>query len=118
VGLGAVALVLGLVATPAVAAPNEDGQPAGAPSRYHGTRPTGWMTSAAGDRVHDIAQIGDTVYVGGSFAGIRPTRTGAVTARSNIAAFDAVTGAPRATFAATVNAVVYALEPSPDGRRL
>ena len=77
---------------PASAAPNEDGQPANAPSRYDAAAPTGWMTSAAGDRVHDIAQIGNTVYVAGTFSGIRPTRTGAVTARTNIAAFDATTG--------------------------
>ena len=46
-----------LAAVPAAAAPNEDNQPASAPSRYDAARPTGWMTSAAADRVQDIAQI-------------------------------------------------------------
>jgi chitodextrinase len=113
-------VVLALVAAvgPAAAAPNEDGQPAGAPSRYDATSPTGWMTSAPGDRVYDIAQIGNTVYVGGIFTGIRPTRAGTITPRSNLAAFDATTGAPVAGFAPTFDRAVYALQPSPDGQRL
>jgi len=76
------------------------------------------MTSASTDRVHDFAQIGDTVYVAGSFSGIRPTRTGPITARANLAAFDATTGEPRPGFAPSINAPVYALERSPDGSRL
>lgn len=115
-GLLAVALVAAV--GPASAAPNDDGQPAGAPSHYDATAPTGWMTSAATDRVQDIAQIGNTVYVAGTFAGIRPTRTGPITPRTNIAAFDATTGEPRAGFAPAVNSTVYTLEPSADGTRL
>ncbi len=103
---------------PAGAAPDEDGQPPQAPSRYDAGAPTGWMTSAAADRVQDLAQIGDTVYVAGSYAGIRPTRTGPVTDQAWLAAFDAVTGAPRPAFAPALNGVVYSLEPSPDGSRL
>src|SRR5262245_35886998 len=116
-----VALALALVALaagPSGAAPNEDGQPAGAPSRYDATRPTGWMTSTAADRVHDIAQIGTTVYVGGNFTGIRPTSTGAITARPWLAAFDAATGQPRPAFAPTLNGIVYSLDRSADGSRL
>ena len=79
---------------PAAAAP--DGQSDDVPSYYDATAPTGWMTSAATDRVHDIAQIGDTVYVAGAFGGIRPTRTGTVVPQAWLAAFDAVSGAPRA----------------------
>lgn len=112
----AVALVL--AAAPAAAAPNEDGQPPTAPSRYDGARPMGWMTSSAVDRVYDIAQIGNTVYVAGVFSGIRPTRTGTVTARNNLAAFDAVTGAPRTGFAPNLNGAAYTLQPSADGSRL
>jgi len=118
-GLALVALVA-LVATgaPAAAAPNEDGQPANAPSRYDATAPTGWMTSASTDRVQDIAQIGNTVYVAGSFSGIRPTRTGTITPRTNLAAFDATTGAPLTAFNPVLNGTVYSLEPSADGQRL
>jgi hypothetical protein len=76
------------------------------------------MTSAAGDRVHDIAQIGNTVYVAGTFSGLRQTRTGTITPRTNLAAFDATTGAPRTGFHPTINGAVYTLEPSADGRRL
>lgn len=101
---------------PAAAAP--DGQPDDVPSHYDATAPTGWMTSAATDRVHDIAQIGDTVYVAGAFGGIRPTRTGTVVPQARLAAFDAVSGAPRAGFAPVLNGTVYNLEPSPDGTRL
>ena len=71
----------------------------GAPFRYDATAPTGWMTSAAADRVQDIAQIGDTVYVAGSYAGIQPTLTGPTTAQAWLAAFDAVTGVPLPAFA-------------------
>lgn len=118
---GMVALVaLGLLATmvPAGAAPNEDNQPAAAPADYDASAWRGWMTSAATDRVHDIAQIGRTVYVAGTFAGIRPTRTGTVTNRAHLAAFDAVTGAPVPGFAPVLDGTVHALEPSADGTRL
>ena len=105
-------------ANPAVAAPNEDNQPAGAPADYDAAAWRGWMTSAAADRVHDIAQIGGTVYVAGTFTGIRPTRTGTVTTRGYLAAFDAVTGAPVLGFAPVLDGTVHALEPSADGTRL
>lgn len=105
-------------AVPAAAGPNTDGQPATAPSRYAAASWRGWMTSAATDRVHDIAQIGDTVYVAGSFTGLRPTRTGTITTQAYLAAFDAVTGAPRTGFRPVLDGVVYSLEPAPDGSRL
>ncbi|HYF46402.1 MAG TPA: fibronectin type III domain-containing protein, partial [Acidimicrobiales bacterium] len=115
---GLLALALIVAVGPVSAAPDEDGQPTDAPSRYDATAPTGWMTSASADRVHDFAQIGNTVYVAGAFAGIRPTRNGPSTPRTNIAAFDATTGEPRAAFAPSLNGPVYSLEPSPDGSRL
>jgi len=105
-------------AVPVGAAPNEDNQPSGAPADYDATAWRGWMTSASTDRVHDIAQIGDTVYVAGTFTGIRPTRTGTITNRGYLAAFDAVTGAPVPGFAPVLNGTVHALEPSADGSRL
>lgn len=112
------ALTMLTAAVPAAAGPNTDGQPADAPSWYDSASWRGWMTSAATDRVHDIAQIGDTVYVAGNFTGLRPTRTGAVTSQGYLAAFDAVTGAPRTGFRPALNGVVYSIEPAPDGSRL
>ncbi len=107
-----------VAATPAVAAPNEDNQPTSAPADYDAAAWRGWMTSAAADRVHDIAQIGGTVYVAGAFTGIRPTRTGTVTTQGYLAAFDATTGAPVPGFAPVLDGTVHALEPSADGTRL
>ncbi len=114
-----VLLVLGmlLAATTAAAAPNEDGQPAGAPSR-HDPAWRGWMTANAADRVYDIAQIGNTVYVAGTFTGVRPTLGGTVTAQANLVAFDAATGALRTGFRPVVNGTVQALQPSADGTQL
>ena len=55
------------------------------------------------------AQIGSTVFVGGTFPSVNSS------ARSNVAAFDARTGAPT-PFAPVLNGVVKQLLPSPDGQ--
>lgn len=99
---------------PVVAQPNADGQPPQAPSRDVVAR-QGWMTTAATDRVFDIAQIGDTVYVAGTFLGVQPTTAGVGVAQGFLAAFDAATGELRTGFRPTVNGTVFTLEPSPDG---
>jgi hypothetical protein len=66
--------------------------------------------------------VGETVYVGGSFAHARPAGvalggTGTVT-RANLMAYNLTTGAIVAGFAPTLNAQVRALAVSPDGKRL
>src|SRR5262245_44380527 len=118
IGVGAVLLALGALApVGASAAPYDDGQAVAVPSRYSPS-PQGWMTSAASDRVYDFAQIGSTVYVAGTFTGIQPNLGGPVTNQGYLAAFDAVTGQPKAAFAPIFNGTVHDLEVSADGTRL
>jgi hypothetical protein len=114
--LGALALVL--AAVPAAAEPYEDGGDPNAPAGYASTPRPGWMTAAGTDRVHDIAQIGDTIYVAGSFAGIRPGRTGPVSFRAHLVALNAATGEPRWSFDPRFDGPVYTLAVSADGTRL
>jgi fibronectin type 3 domain-containing protein len=69
-------------------------------------------------RVSAITQVGDVVVMGGSFTAVRENGGAgpAELARSNIAAFDASTGAPLEGWAPQVNGAVYALALSPDRR--
>jgi chitodextrinase len=71
-------------------------------------------------RVSAIVQVGDTVYVGGTFTQAAENGgAGPVSLpRSNIAAFDATTGALRATWDPNVNGEVRALAASADGNRI
>ncbi|WP_445338045.1 PKD domain-containing protein [Clavibacter sp. CFBP 8614] len=65
--------------------------------------------------------VGDTVFVGGSFATAQPAGAapgvGAVP-RSNLLAYDIRTGALITSFAPVVNGQVKAIEASPDGKRI
>src|SRR5688500_12296177 len=99
-------LALVLPAAPAQAWVGEDGIPAGPSAWYDATPdPAGWHTSGTADRVHDIAQIGNTVYVAGTFTGLRAPN-GSTVARAYLAAFDAATGAHIPSFAPVLNATV------------
>ena len=65
--------------------------------------------------------VGNTVYAGGSFATARPAGaapgTNLVT-RTNLLAYDLVTGQLVSSFAPTVNAQVLSVAASPDGSRI
>ena len=100
------------------AEPGEDGAHPDPAGYYDATPLTGWMTEGPSDRVHDIAQIGNTVYVAGIFGGVRPSAAGPVTSQSHLAAFDATTGAHIAAFDPVLNGTVYSLAVAPDGSRL
>lgn len=116
---GVLALVLlGSVPSPAEAEPYEDGAAAWASSRYSNTPRSGWMTSSSTDRVHDIAQIGNRVYVAGSFRGIRYGSSGGVSDRAYLVAFDASSGEPDWSFAPRFDGPVYSLAVAGDGGRL
>ncbi len=114
--VAAVAVVLG--AAPVGAEPYEDGQATWAGSRYSSTPARGWMTAGGRDRVLDIAQIGNRIYVAGSFTGIRYGRSGAVSHRSYLVAFDRRTGEPLWGFDPRFDGPVHTLAVSADGRRL
>ncbi|MBV9293583.1 MAG: PKD domain-containing protein [Frankiales bacterium] len=64
--------------------------------------------------VYTIAQVGSTVFIGGSFTSVSPYHTPSTTyAVTNIAAFDATTGALVTTFAPTLDGVVNSIAPGP-----
>ena len=73
------------------------------------------MWSAVGGRVWAIERIGEVIYAGGDFTGIAPTPTAAATARPWLAAFDARTGNPIASFTPALNGRVRDLAASADG---
>jgi hypothetical protein len=110
-------IVLSTTAT-AHAEPYEDGQAAWAGSRYRNTVDQGWMTSSSGARIHDIAQIGDRVYVAGDFRGIRYGLRGGTSNRSYLIALDRDTGEPVWSFRPVFNGPVYTLAVAGDGSRL
>ncbi len=65
--------------------------------------------------VWDFAQIGDTMYVAGSFLHVTDGRNGTLYNQPYLAAFDIYTGDWVQSFAPTLDGAVYALEVSPDG---
>ncbi|MCC6437069.1 MAG: fibronectin type III domain-containing protein [Acidimicrobiales bacterium] len=98
-----VALAAGILALPANAAPVP----------YSQTPLRGWETNG---RVFAVLVVGDTLYVGGEFTQLRSTTTGQTLARTNLAAFDVATTAPRTAFTANTNGRVMDL--AHDGQRL
>jgi hypothetical protein len=64
--------------------------------------------------------VGNTVYAGGSFTTARPAQgqTGSPVTRSNLLAYDIVTGKLVTTFAPSLNAQVLSVAASPDGRTI
>jgi hypothetical protein len=75
-------------------------------------------TWATNGRVNAIVQVGDVVFLGGSFTEVREDGGAGpgVLVRNNVAAFDATTGAPIEGWDASLNGTVYALAASADGR--
>ena len=72
--------------------------------------------ASSGRRPHAfaVAQMGDTVYVGGRFDIVQNANRTVDYSRNNIVAFDAETGAIR-SFAPNIDGDVWALEATPDG---
>ncbi len=67
------------------------------------------------------AIVGNTVYVGGSFANARPAGAAAgtnLTPRSNLLSYNLTTGALIAAFAPSLNGQVKSVVASPDGTRI
>jgi outer membrane protein assembly factor BamB len=102
--------VTALLAIAVVLAPPAQGSPDDVPDETWGTN----------GRVNAIVQVGNVVYLGGNFTQIREhggAGPGALT-RTYVAAFDATTGTPIDGWDPSLNGVVYALAPSPDGTRI
>src|SRR5690349_2815115 len=73
----------------------------------------GWSTNGP---VYATAVIGNTVYAGGRFTQVRNQGGTQTVARTNLAAFDRLTGAVRTAFVANTDNIVRAL--ATDGTRL
>ena len=66
--------------------------------------------------VRAFTQIGDTIYAGGSFTGVKAAGAAAFTPASNLVAYDATTGALKTGFTPVFDNAVQALAVSPDGK--
>ncbi|MCP3975270.1 MAG: hypothetical protein GY720_12365 [bacterium] len=74
-----------------------------------------WMTNGAG-RVLSFAKGGNTVFVGGSFTGMRATYDGSTVTQKYVAALDMWSGELLSGFDPTVNNEVRAVAVSPDSQ--
>ncbi|MFF4894257.1 hypothetical protein [Micromonospora chersina] len=83
-----------------------------------GTNPVDWTPHALDGTVYRILQIGNRVYLAGSFTKVRNAGQTAQLAMPRLVALDATTGRIDTTFRPVVNGTVKALAASPDGRSL
>jgi PKD repeat protein len=78
--------------------------------------PANFTPNVLDGKVEAIAQVGSTIFIGGTFTQVQQNATGSpVLSRSNIAAFNATTGVVSTTFAPVLNGEVTAIIPSGDG---
>ena len=73
-------------------------------------------TASPDGRVHAVVQVGDTIYLGGSFTAVR-RKDGSTATRNRLAAINAVTGELK-SWNPDANGTVHALAPSGDGSRI
>jgi PKD repeat protein len=76
--------------------------------------PVDWTPHVLEGRVNTIAQVGSTVFLGGSFSRVQPAGGGTIVSRTNIVAVNATTGA-LLPFAPTINGEVETIVASADG---
>ncbi|WP_373367480.1 delta-60 repeat domain-containing protein [Micromonospora purpureochromogenes] len=109
--LAAPVLAVGLLAAPARA----DGLPP-VPMTLTSANPADNIPHAQNGDVKAFAEIGSTVYVGGSFTSIKAAGDASWTARNYLFAYDRVSGALKGGFAPALDGAVHALAASPDGK--
>jgi PKD repeat protein len=78
--------------------------------------PVNYTPNVLDGQVNTIAEVGDTVLVGGSFSQVQDALGGPVLSRSNLFAYDATTGAILSTFTPNVPSTVYEIVPTGDGQ--
>lgn len=110
VALATVAAVLTVPATSAAAA-----VPAPQPGTLVSADPADATPHARDGETRAFAQIGDTVFVGGSFTQIRQTAASAWIARPYLFAYDRRTGAISTTFLPALDGAVNSLVAGPGG---
>ncbi|WP_319461839.1 hypothetical protein [Micromonospora sp. RTP1Z1] len=112
----------GLVAALVAAGSALSATPALAVNATHATvvsaDPANWTPHALDGTVYRILQIGNRVYLAGSFTKVRNAGTTADLAMARLIAFDATTGRIDTAFRPVVNGTVKALAASADGRSL
>ena len=108
-----VAGTFGLVGvTPAAAAYASNGEPVWIPRNATNTADLLRADNRA------LAKIGNVVYVGGDFTELAPEIGAPAVQQANLAAFNATTGVPIASFAPQLDGKVYAMVASADGTAL
>ncbi|MDP9818165.1 hypothetical protein J3R04_004135 [Spirilliplanes yamanashiensis] len=102
--------MFGLTATAAHAAPSTP-----VTSTLVSANPADNVPHALNGAAYAFAEIGNTVYVGGSFTSVRAA-AGTATARNYLFAYDRTSGALQTSFAPVLDGAVQALAVTPDGR--
>ncbi|MFG1676087.1 hypothetical protein [Micromonospora sp. NPDC049282] len=114
--------VLAGAAALAVAGGALPASPAHAVNAAHSTvvtaKPAAWTPHALDGTVYRILQVGNRVYLAGSFTKVRNAGETAQLAMPRLVAFDAGTGRIDTTFKPVVNGTVKALAASADGRSI
>ncbi len=82
-------------------------------NRLVSTDPANFTPNVTNGRVLAVAQVGNTIVLGGTFTGVQ--KGGTTYTRSRIVAFDATTGAVSTTFNPTFSNKINALAPAADG---
>ncbi|MGW5672899.1 hypothetical protein [Micromonospora sp. NPDC003776] len=104
-------LTVGLLAAPARAA---DLTPV--TSTLTSANPADNIPHAQNGDTKAFAEIGGTVYVGGSFTSVKAAADASWTTRNYLFAYDRSTGALKADFTPALDGAVHALAVSPDGK--
>jgi hypothetical protein len=90
--------------------------PPPAPATIVSANPADVTPHVQNGSVRAFAQIGNTIYAGGSFTGIKAAGAASWTPASHLVAYDASTGALRSGFTPTFDNAVQTLAVSPDGK--
>jgi hypothetical protein len=90
--------------------------PPPAPATITSANPVDYTPQAQNGSVRAFTQIGNTVYAGGSFTGIKAAGAATWTPASYLVAYNATTGALKPGFAPVFDNAVQALAVSPDGK--
>jgi hypothetical protein len=86
--------------------------------RMVGANPVDWTPHASNGAARKVLQIGNRVYVGGTFTAVKQTATAADIPQRYLFAFNATTGQIDAGFAPVLDGTVESLAAAPDGASL
>lgn len=110
------AAVLGLTVTMTAIPAGAVTVPVPAAATIVSANPVDYTPHAQNGSMRAFAQIGNTVYAGGSFTGIKAAGATSWTPATHLVAYDAATGALRTGFQPVLDNAVQTLAVSPDGK--